>query len=65
MFLEIPNLQPVSQLSLSYTLNAKDGAKLDQTYIHTIHLVRDAPFDPAKIAHRARRGSSPPRKSRI
>ncbi|QDT54367.1 Trehalose utilization [Caulifigura coniformis] len=56
VFLEIPDIQPVSQLSLSYTLTAKDGAKIDQTYVHTIHLVRDAPFDPAKITRRAPKG---------
>ncbi len=56
VFLEIPTIQPVSQLSLSYTLTAKDGTKLDQTYVHTIHLVRDAPFDPAKITRRAPKG---------
>jgi cytochrome c551/c552 len=56
VFLEIPTIQPVSQLSLSYTLNAKDGTKLDQTYVHTIHNVRDAPFDPSKITRRAPKG---------
>ncbi|HVJ69253.1 MAG TPA: hypothetical protein VM510_14800, partial [Caulifigura sp.] len=56
VFLEIPEIQPVSQLSLSYTLNAKDGTKLDQTYVHTIHIVRDAPFDPARITRRAPKG---------
>ncbi len=56
VFLEIPGIQPVSQLALSYTLNAKDGTKLDQTYVHTIHNVRDAPFDPSKITRRAPKG---------
>ncbi|MBX3443614.1 MAG: ThuA domain-containing protein [Planctomyces sp.] len=56
VFLEVEQLAPVSQFNLSWTLRAADGTKLAHTYAHTIHNVRDAPFDPARITRRPRRG---------
>jgi type 1 glutamine amidotransferase/mono/diheme cytochrome c family protein len=66
VFLEMEHVAPVSQLALSYTLQAKDGTNFAQSYAHTIHIVRDAPFDPARITRRPRKGQlSPEEQSRL
>lgn len=56
VFLEMPSIQPVHQMSIRWILRSAEGAKLKHTYMHTIHQVPDEEMPEVHIVRR-----SPPR----
>lgn len=50
VFLEIPELQPVNQMAIGYTLTATDGASLRQAISYTIHALQDEQMDSSLLA---------------
>jgi hypothetical protein len=60
VFLQIPALQPVMQMAISYVVTARDGATLRNTYYHTIHVVPDTAIDESSL-----RQPDPSRQARV
>jgi type 1 glutamine amidotransferase/cytochrome c2 len=60
VFLEIPNLKPVMQLSVRYALKARDGAEVRQALNYTIHAVGTEAMDATKLVRKARPGQLKP-----
>ena len=66
VFLEIPALQPVMQLGISWTLKSTKGEIVRQTYVHTIHSVGTEEFPESRIVRReARQLVTPEVESRL
>lgn len=49
IFLEIPSLKPVDQLSVGYTMFARDGQTIDQSVILTLNSISGQPFPESKL----------------
>ena len=60
VFLQIPALQPVMQMAISYVVQARDGATLRNTYYHTIHVVPDTAIEESSL-----RQPDPSRQARV
>ncbi len=60
VFLQIPAVQPVMQMAISYVVQARDGATLRNTYYHTIHVVPDTAIEESSL-----RQPDPSRQTRV
>lgn len=49
IFLEIPDLQPVDQMQITWTISAADGTRLRQTFAGTFHRIPDQVFPEDQI----------------
>ncbi len=56
VFLEMADVKPVMQTSISYSIAAADGAAIRQKYVHTIHAVRKEGLDPTRLARTTQPG---------
>ncbi len=58
VFLELPDLKPAMQVGISYTLAAKAGRPIQQTYFATLHKLGAVP-QPAELTRKERPGALP------
>ncbi|EAQ78523.1 ThuA domain-containing protein [Blastopirellula marina] len=56
LFLEMPSIQPVDQLTIDYTLLSAGGESLRQSIAYTIHALGEERMDPAKLTRRRVQG---------
>lgn len=59
VFLQTDSVQPVMQMAIAFTLNARNGQRMRDVYYHTINVVPDVRIDESRLTQPRPRGERP------